>query len=81
MGQDLAYEKYCKFRFQYYVESHEYGKIKNGMEELTVSGICLGITAKFQGSYKIIFSNTGRVVTRKQKNTRNANSNLVHPTR
>ena len=65
MFQDLAYDKHCKFIFGSYVESHEYCKIINNMEELTVSGICLGITAKFQGSYKIFSLNMGRVVTRK----------------
>ena len=37
------------------------------MEEQTVSGIWLGTTENFQGSYKTFSLNTGRVVTRKQK--------------
>ena len=52
MGQDLAYDKHCKFWFRYYVESHEDCKITNNMEEKTVGGIYMGPTANFQGIYK-----------------------------
>ena len=67
LGQDLAYDKHCKFRFGAYVESHEDHHITNNMEEQTVSGICLGPNANFQGRYKIFSLKTGRVVTLKQK--------------
>ena len=67
MGQNLVYDKHCKFRFRSYVEDHEDCKITNNMEEQTVSGICLGPTLKFQGRYKIFSLNTGCVVTCKQK--------------
>ena len=32
-----------------------------------VGGICLGVTANFQGRYKIFYLNMGRMVTHKQK--------------
>ena len=65
--QYLSYDNHCKFRFGYYVESHEDHKINNNMEEQTVSGIYLGTPANFQGSYKIFSLKTGCVVTRKNK--------------
>ena len=67
MVQDLAFEKHCKFRLRYYVYDHDYHNITNNTEEQKVSGICLGPTAKFQGSCKIFSLKTGRVVTRNQK--------------
>ena len=67
MGQYLAYDKHCKFRFGSYVRSHEYRKITNNMEEQKFSGIFLGPAANFQESYEIFSLKMGRVVTRKQK--------------
>ena len=67
MGQDLAYDKNCEFRFGSYVESHGYFKITNDMKKQTVSVICLVPTANLKWSYKIFSLNTGRVVTRKHK--------------
>ena len=66
MGQDLAYDKNYKFRFGYYIESHEDRYIANVMEGQTVSGICLGPTEKNHWSYKIFSLKMGRVVTRKK---------------
>ena len=65
MEKYLSYDKHWKFIFGSYVESHEYRKITNGMEELIVSDIWLGPTENFQGSNKIFSLKTGRMVTRK----------------
>ena len=65
MGQYLAYDKHCKFRFGSYVETNDGYEINDNTEKRTVSGICLGTTRNFQGSYKIFSLKTGRVVTRK----------------
>ena len=67
MGQYIAYENHCKFRFGSCVESHEDCNINNGMEEQTGSVIFLGPTENFQGGYKILYLKTGQVVTRNQK--------------
>ena len=52
MVKYIAYDNHCKFIFGYYVQYHEDCKIKNNMDKQTVSGICLGPTASFQGRYK-----------------------------
>ena len=67
MVQDVDYDKHRSFRFGSYVEAYEYRWITNNMEEQTVSGVLLDPTAKFQGSYKISYLKTGRVLTCKQK--------------
>ena len=54
MGKDLSYNKHYNFIFGSYVEAHDCPKITNNTEEQTVSGICLGPTAKFQRSYKYV---------------------------
>ena len=59
MGQYISYDKHFKFRFGYYVESHEYCNITNCVEEQTISGIFLGPTANLQGSYKLCFLRQG----------------------
>ena len=59
MGQDVTYDKHCKFIFGSYVESHDNCKITNYVDEQTVNGICLEITTNFQGSYKIFSLKTG----------------------
>ena len=50
MGQDLAYDKHCKFRFGSYVEAHEDRKIANETEERTVSCIYPGPLQNFRGA-------------------------------
>ena len=67
MVQDLAYDKHRKFRFRSYVESHEYRKIKNEMEEQTFSGICLCPTGNFPGKYQIFPLKTGCLITINQE--------------
>ena len=52
MIQDLDYDNHCKFISRSYVESHEYYKINNDMEERIVGGIFMVPTANFQGRYK-----------------------------
>ena len=65
MVKYLAYENHYNLIFGSYVEAHEDCQITNDMEEQKVSGIFVGPTAKFQGSYKIFSLKAGHVVTRK----------------
>ena len=65
MVRDLAYEKHCNFILGSYAESQWDRKITNKIEELTVSGICLYPTIKFQVSYKIFSLKTRRQFTHK----------------
>ena len=79
MGQVLAYEKHCKFRFGSYVESHEDRKITNNMEEQTISKYLPGDHWKVLGElYNILLKDRERGYMQAE-NTRNPNDNLGHP--
>ena len=52
MVQDISYDKHYRFRLVFCVKFYEDRNIINNMEEQKVSGIFLGPTASFQGSYK-----------------------------
>jgi hypothetical protein len=65
-GTTLDFKKHCRVPFGAYVEAHEDYDTTNTMAERTRGTICLGPTANFQGSYKILCLNTARRVTRKQ---------------
>jgi hypothetical protein len=65
-GTTLDYSKHCRLFFGAYVETHEENNPTNTMKEITRGAICLGPTANFQGSYKLLCLRKGRRITRKQ---------------
>jgi hypothetical protein len=65
-GTTLDFAKHCKVPFGAYVETHEETKPTNTMVERTRGAICLGPSANFQGSYKLVCLRTGRKIIRKQ---------------
>jgi hypothetical protein len=65
-GTSLDYSKHCKVPFGAYVETHEENSPTNTMSERTRGAVCLGPSANFQGSYKLLCLRTGRKIVRKQ---------------
>jgi hypothetical protein len=65
-GTALDFNKHCQIPFGAYAEVHEDRNITNTMSERTQPAICLGPTANFQGSYKVLSLQTGKRITRKQ---------------
>jgi hypothetical protein len=65
-GTTLDFKKNFRIPFGAYVEAHEDYDTTNTMAERTTGTICLGPTANFQGSYKLICLKMARRVTRKQ---------------
>jgi hypothetical protein len=66
MGTALDLNNHCIIPFGAYVEAHEDYDRTHTMAERTKGTICLGPTANFQGSYKILCLKTARKVTRKK---------------
>jgi hypothetical protein len=65
-GTALDFNRHCQIPFGAYAEVLEDNNITNTMTEWTQPAICLGPTANFQGSYKLLSLKTGKRITRKQ---------------
>jgi hypothetical protein len=65
-GMELDFEKHCKLPFGAYAEAHEEYPQTNTMAPRTRGVIFLGPTGNFQGSYKMMYHQIGRKLTRKQ---------------
>ena len=65
----LDYKKQCKVEFGAYIEYHKNNDQLNTLAEQTCGGICMGLTANMQGSYKVFCLQTKRRVTQKKSYT------------
>jgi hypothetical protein len=63
-GANLDFAKDCKIPFGAYVETYEENKPTNTMVERTRGAICLGLSANFQGTYKLLCLCTGLKIIR-----------------